>query len=148
VKDVKASRAASIKALSVRMHDFTSLEMNGEIVIFWTYLTFSPGDDSPGKFPFTLPSMTTLVIGLIKTDIMSFVECPECSQPAGSCCTSHKGKKQGTPHKSSAEHYAKEFPERVALYRQDDSDRFGKILLYNQKLAKKRWECWRPSNSI
>jgi hypothetical protein len=41
--------------------------------------------------------MQKLVSGLLNTDIMNFVDSPECSQPAGACCTSYKGKKQVTP---------------------------------------------------
>jgi hypothetical protein len=56
---------------------------------------------------------------------------PECSQVAATFCTSYKGKKQSTPHKSRAELYAKEFPDRVALYQKIGIERTEKILLFS-----------------
>ena len=80
--------------------------------------------------------MPTLVSGLINTDIMNFIDCPECSQAAGTCCTSYKGKKQSTPHKSRAAAYAAKFSDRTTLYK-DSPDRRELILRYNQKLIMK-----------
>jgi hypothetical protein len=77
--------------------------------------------------------MPTLVTGLLNTDVMNFIECPECSQPAGICCMTYKGKKQSTPHRPRSEAYLKKFSDRAALYK-DGPDRAQKIHLCNQKL--------------
>lgn len=53
--------------------------------------------------------MQKLVSGFLNTDVMNFVDCPECSQAAGTCCTSYKGKKQIAPHKRRVTKYEKSF---------------------------------------
>jgi hypothetical protein len=84
----------------------------------------------------TLPTMPTIVSGFFKTDVMNFVECPECMQPAGTCCITYKGKKQSEPHKSRVEAYTAKFSDRIVLYT-DAPDRLKKILRYNQRMIRK-----------
>jgi hypothetical protein len=60
--------------------------------------------------------MQKLVSGFLSTDVMNFVDCPECSQDAGRCSVTHKNKKLSTPRKMRIATYFETFPDRSELY--------------------------------
>jgi hypothetical protein len=73
------------------------------------------------------------VSGMLNTDAMNFVECPNCHQPAGKVCID-RGKRLSTVHPERVAEYRSKFKDRAALYK-DGKDTVEKVREYNRKLS-------------
>ena len=82
----------------------------------------------------TIARMPT-VSGMLNTDAMNFVECPNCHPPAGKLCTDHRGKKLSIQHAERVAEYQSKFKDRAALYK-DGKEQVEKVREYNRKLSK------------
>lgn len=58
-----------------------------------------------------------LVAGLLNTDAMNFVDCPECYQEAGKNCIARGGKRKAIPHDGRIHDFHERYPQFKHLYR-------------------------------